>query len=325
MKLFHEIYGAYFRIVGQLLGHRKLTKKHVRSTVWQEGFSESVVYLEPKILPQNDNSDYGLLHQNDDGTFSPVTKHKPLHPITLLQKRWLRTKLDDPRMGLFLSDEERDALRAQLSGTEPLYTSDTLLYPDQFADGDDFEGRRYQQHFREILTAVRNREYLDVSYRGGKGRNLRLKVIPFRIEYSEKNDRFRVYCILPHSRKADQVMILNLANILSLNRLSERYSGKIDAEQCFAKRRCQEPVTVRVKPERNAVERFMMEFASYEKRTERDTDSETITVKLWYDQQDETELLIRLLSFGPVLEILAPADFRAKAAERIRKQCELLR
>ncbi|MBR2087190.1 MAG: WYL domain-containing protein, partial [Oscillospiraceae bacterium] len=101
MKLFHEIYGTYFRIVGQLLGQRKLTRKHVRSTVWQEGFSESVVYLEPKILPQEDNSDYGLLHQKDDDTLSPVTRHKPPHPITMLQKRWLRTKLDDPRMGLF--------------------------------------------------------------------------------------------------------------------------------------------------------------------------------------------------------------------------------
>ncbi len=66
-----------------------------------------------------------------------------------------------------------------------------------------------------------------------------------------------------------------------------------------------------------------MEFVSYEKRTERDTDNGSITVKLWYDQQDKTELLIRFLSFGPVLEILSPTDFRAKAAERIRKQCEL--
>ena len=208
---------------------------------------------------------------------------------------------------------------------EPLYASDMLHNTDQFADGDPFEDRHYQKHFREILTAVRNRNILDVSYRSGHGNAKRLKAVPFRIEYSGKNDKFRVYCIDLRNRTAKEPITLNLGRILSLNRTKQQYPQEIQPEQWFAKMRCKEPVEVRVKPERNAVERFMMEFASYEKRTERDTDSETITVKLWYDQQDETELLIRLLSFGPVLEILAPADFSAKAAERIRKQCELLR
>jgi hypothetical protein len=108
------------------------------------------------------------------------------------------------------------------------------------------------------------------------------------------------------------------------NRIKQQYTQEIQPEQWFAKMRCKEPVEVRVQPERNAVERFLMEFASYEKRVERDSETGCITVKLWYDRQDETELLIQLLGFGPVLEILSPTDFRAKAAERIRRQCEII-
>jgi predicted DNA-binding transcriptional regulator YafY len=66
-----------------------------------------------------------------------------------------------------------------------------------------------------------------------------------------------------------------------------------------------------------------MEFAPYEKQSERNFTTGECIVKIWYDKQDETELLIRLLSFGPTLEILAPSEFRQKAAERIFRQFEM--
>ena len=328
MTIFHEIYGVYYRIVRHLLGKKRLTDAEVSAEIRREGFRESALFLGKKLLPgkrcpQETFTDWDLLRRNEDGTLSPVTRHEPPVPLTLLQKRWLRTKLDDPRMGLFLSQEECTALREQLSGIEPLYTPEMLRYTDQFMDGDPFGDAKYQKHFREILTAVREQSILDVSYRSGHGNALRLKVVPFRIEYSEKNDKFRVYCLVPHSRSRRKTMLLNPGRILSLYRTSERFAGEIRPEKYFAELRCQEPVTVRVIPERNATERFLMEFASYEKRVERDTETGCITVQLWYDKQDETELLIQLLGFGPVLEILSPPDLRARAAERIRRQCSL--
>ena len=328
MTIFHEIYGTYFRLVRHLLHQKSLTDVDIRKYISREGFFETNLYLEEKIVPPKkpdaECSDLKLFRRNADGTISPVTAHQPPNPITLMQKRWLRTKLDDPRMGLFLTKEERNALREQLSDMEPLYAPEMLHVTDQFADGDPFEDRHYQKHFREILTAVRNRNILDVSYRSGHGNAKRLKAVPFRIEYSGKNDKFRVYCIDLRNRTAKEPITLNLGRILSLNRTKQQYPQEIQPEQWFAKMRCKEPVEVRVKPERNAVERFLMEFASYEKRVERDSETGCITVKLWYDRQDETELLIQLLGFGPVLEILSPSDFRAKAAERIRRQCELI-
>ena len=68
-----------------------------------------------------------------------------------------------------------------------------------------------------------------------------------------------------------------------------------------------------------------MEFAPYEKQSERDLTTGECIVKIWYDNQDETELLIRLLAFGPTIEILSPSDFRQKAAERVLNQFEIFR
>ena len=45
---------------------------------------------------------------------------------------------------------------------------------------------------------------------------------------------------------------------------------------------------------------------------------------IYYDRADETELLVELLSFGPVIRILGPEPFLAQARERVKRQHELL-
>ena len=49
---------------------------------------------------------------------------------------------------------------------------------------------------------------------------------------------------------------------------------------------------------RNALERAMLHFSDLEKETER-IDDKHYRVTLKYRQGDETEILIRILSFGP--------------------------
>ena len=74
--------------------------------------------------------------------------------------------------------------------------------------------------------------------------------------------------------------------------------------------------------ERNALERVMLHFSHLEKETRRLEDGR-YEVRLTYESEDETEILIRILSFGPMLEVVAPQDFRDKVRERIEKQMKL--
>lgn len=324
MSIFHEMYGVYFRIVGKLLEQNRLTEQEVRRLIQKEGFRDSVLFLPQKLLPQKDGSDWGLFCRTEDGALVPVTKHRPPHILTKLQKRWLRAIVDDPRIALFLTEKERLTLREKLSESEPLFRPEQLRYTDQFSDGDFYADTDYQHRFRQILAAIRKQEVLQVSYQSGHGRRLYLRCVPLKLEYSEKNNKFRVYCMELRGKRSAGSLILNLGRIRSVKNTGELREKPIPAEKYFRKLRCKEPAVVRVLPERNGVERFLMEFAPYEKRTERNTETGCCTVQLWYDRKDETELLIRLLSFGPVLEILGPPALRHKAAERVRLQCELL-
>ena len=63
----------------------------------------------------------------------------------------------------------------------------------------------------------------------------------------------------------------------------------------------------------------MLQFSYLAKRTER-TDKKTYRMTLHYRQEDETELLIRIISFGPLVKVVEPDSFAALIRERIEKQ-----
>lgn len=322
MTLFNEIYGAYFRIAAAVLERDSVTAGDIRTIVEGEGFRDSVLFVPDKLL-QGEGS-WGLLEDNGDGSFSRVTDRPPVTVVTELQKRWLKAKLLDPKMRLFLSDEEISGLSERLRDTEPLYTPEQLRTVDAYSDGDDISSPEYRTFFRELLTAVKNREICYIAFTSGKNEEIGRLFLPMKMEYSVKNDKFRVYCRSMKKGRAHGSSVINIGRITEVRRTGSIYQDEENMEEYFSSLRCREPVVVKVTGERNGVERFMMEFSSYEKRTEFDMETGTCQVTLWYDRGDETEMLIRLLSFGPVLEIIAPQSLRQQAAVRIRSQYRLL-
>jgi len=83
-------------------------------------------------------------------------------------------------------------------------------------------------------------------------------------------------------------------------------------------------LVMELKNERKALERVMLHFSHFEKETEKlDNMHYRITVK--YDKDDETEILIRILSFGPMIKVVSPNGFIEQLKNRINKQesCEV--
>ena len=74
---------------------------------------------------------------------------------------------------------------------------------------------------------------------------------------------------------------------------------------------------------RNALERAMLHFSDLEKETER-IDERRYRITLHYLQGDETELLIRILSFGPVLKVIEPESMVSQIRERLARQMALM-
>ena len=316
MELFSEVYGCYYQVVEEILRAAPLNRRQVEALVGARGYGESTLQLIPKLLDQNA---WPLLEERE-GLFYSRLEHPPVLPVTALESSWLKALLDDPRIRLFLTDEQLTHLAKALRDVEPLYRQEDVLYFDRYLDGDDYADPDYRRRFQAILTALREGAFLRLAYAPPQSR-LRLgDHRPMRLEYSAKDDKFRVYTAKAWHGAFQGYHVLNLSRIREVGPSAERYCGRLDLDGWRRRHRCAEPLLLCVTGERNGIERFMVEFSSYEKQSEYDAQTGTCTVRLWYQRDDETEVLIRLLGFGPVIRVLGPARFVELMRERVLRQ-----
>ena len=300
--IFNELYSAYYNAVAHILtglleGERR--EKELQKTVAEYAFAESAL----NILPSLKSGKWQLARAD----MTPILDHPPTMPLTLLQKQWLGAILQDPRIRLF------DLHIEGLDGVEPLFTPADYYIYDKYSDGDPFEDEGYIARFRTILNAIHQRTPLWIEMINRKGNCVRMRVMPQRLEYSEKDDKFRL--IATGGRFVGTV---NLGRMT----VCRPYQGEITHE-VLPHEPVMKTVVLRVTDERNALERAMLHFAHFEKSAERiDTLHYRLSVK--YDEDDETELVIRILSFGPFVRVEEPQEFVELIRERLRRQKEFI-
>lgn len=296
--LFSEVYGTYYNVLAKLLTKAvegSLTQETMLDIVREQGFEESVLTIPEALKRQT----WPLITEN----YGTPLSHKPTMPLTTLQKRWLKALLSDPRVRLFAPPVDA------LEDVEPLYPADAFVYFDRFQDGDPFDDPGYIRRFQCILAAIRRKCWLRIQFEGHNGISHSWRCVPYKLEYSPKDDKFRLI-----SANKRGPLSINLARI----------------RQCFLLEPCEDgeycpmpmkkrSLVLELTDERNALERAMLHFSHLEKETERLGDTH-YRITLFYEREDETELLIRVLSFGPVLKVISPDDFVKKLCERLEKQ-----
>ena len=322
MELFSEIYSCYYNVISSILNNslkKGKTESEITDIINSSAFSESAFYILPKLI----SGEWDLLNRKDKIYFSKLNSEIKL-PITNLQKSWLKTLLSDKRIRLFLPDEQIEYLKEYLTDTEELFGQDDFYYFDVYADGDPYDNENYVGYFRQVLAAYKTKQAITITFESGHGKRISGHFIPCRIEYSSKDDKFRIYAVRIRYGKIVTTAIINMARITNIEMSAEVYDGDISIDRYFDFNRCAEPVVIEISKERNALERCMLHFANYEKQTEYDEETDKYICYIYYDKQDETELLIRVLSFGPVIKVLGSERFLEQVSERVAKQYRLL-
>ena len=210
----------------------------------------------------------------------------------------------DPRIRLFgLTDEG-------LEDVKPMFAPAKIVWYDRYSNGDHFEDEGYIERFRLLLEAVKTHRKTQVIFDSHRGKHNNWTVIPYRLEYSSTDDKFRLLC---HSGKWRN-------RTLNLSRISfVRLWGTFDPDDYPVPELTNESVTLEITNERNALERAMLQFSYLAKRTER-IGEKTFRMTLHYRQEDETELLIKIISFGPLVKVVEPDSFAVLIRERIDRQ-----
>lgn len=283
--IFSELYGAYYRAVADILaaaGQHPLQKQELRALIEKHAFGESVLNIEPAIREER----WQLIRA--DGS-TPI-RHAPTMPLTLLEKRWLRAIAADPRVRLFAGE------LPEFPEVEPLFSPGDIAVYDKYADGDPYEDEDYIRRFRLILDAIKNRCPLSLEVVNRNGATVRKVLMPDHLEYSEKDDKFR---LIGTGRR--RVETVNLARIVCC----APFSGRFDPPAAKAELPKKRTVEFELYDQRNALERVLMHFAHFEKQAVK-ADGGRYRVTVSYDRDDETEIVIRLLSFGPMIRVTAP-------------------
>ena len=296
--IFSELYSAYYNAVAAILSRIKEgehSEKELQRLVAEHAFGESVL----SILPALKSGKWQLVRPD----MTTPLAHAPTMPLTDLQKRWLKAISLDPRVRLF------DVSFPELRDVEPLFTPEDYRVYDKYGDGDPYEDETYIRHFKTVLEAIRQGTQIKFEMVNRRGNSMFARCRPIRLEYSEKDDKFRVITAGWRS-----VSTVNLARLVSC----VPYTGE-KALMGEAPKTTYGTVSVRVVDERNAMERFMLHFAHFEKQAEK-TGKRQYQVKIRYDVEDEQEMVIRILSFGPLVEVTEPPAFRELLVEKLKSQ-----
>jgi len=336
MQLFTEIYNCYFQIVDEICKAAQeapISEKEMLELAARFGYGESGYLIVPKLI-----HNWNLLENTEEGYYSKIDNLEVL-PLTTLQKRWLKAILSDEKIGLFLEEGQISLLNTYLEDVEPLFLQEDFYYYDRFQDGDDFAAPEYEVHFRLLLEAIRKKQCVEITFFSRKSEEIRRTYLPCRIEYSAKNDKFRLIAIpekclnknandsiqanINQNEKMQRVEIVNLSRMEKVTLIDKFYQGEIDLEQAIKTSYYKEPVKLLISTKRNTLERTMLHFASYEKQTKK-LDEDTYECLIYYNSMVETELLIEILSFGPTIKVLGPENFLERVKQRLYRQEKIL-
>lgn len=319
MELFSEVYGCYYLVLQKLLARAEAPElPQMRQQIMGEGFGESMLYMIPKI----ESGEWKLFTREGKLFYSKINQDFTV-PVSALQQSYLKALLEDPRIHLFLSEPTKRQLQDALAAAEPLWHQDDFYYFDRFADADPYEDTQYQKNFRTILTGIRQRQYVDIDYNSPRGRRLHHHYLPCRLEYSVKNDKFRLIALEKRKAQNDRLELLNLGRMQQVSLIDCYADSSIDINEKIQASYYKEPLRLLIKDKRNALERAMLHFANYEKNTTK-IDDNTYECLIYYNETMETELLIEVMSFGPMLTVLGSEKFLRALRARLQRQNNLL-
>lgn len=302
--IFSEVYGTYYNIVAKILGQAVsggLTLEQLKRIVYKEGYEESAL----KLLPALEDESWMLLTKE----LKTPLKHRLTMPLTLLQKRWLKAMLLDERVRLFFTDAEIADEKKALQEVEPLYRPEQFVFFDRFVDGDDYKNARYRENFKQIMQAIKEHTAIDASYRTNKDNVIVwTNLVPLTLEYSAKDDKFRLQGMVGHKH-----VTLNLGKIITVE------LGDAVEKEHIQNTAPQEKLVLELVDERHTMMRALMHFSDLAKETEKLDDTHYL-LTVYYDKSDETEMVYRVLSFGPTIKVREPEGFVELVKERLTEQ-----
>ena len=310
--LFNPLYSTYYFAIRNILKTYIRSKKQPLSNETIAKLIEASAYIEAPgelyDLIFNKSETTTIFNYSQNGVSSPIN-HIPDFPLTTIELRFIAAILQDKRVIMFVPHKIIEELHQALKDVKPLWKTEDIKYFDQNKDGDDFDNKDYVVLFQTILNAINHKKNIHLIY--GRKNNSDI-FTPTHLDYSQKDNTFRLFV-------KELKYPINLENIKSIEITDQKPKKTEDST-------VSETLKVEIFDDTSRKYHFnraIRIFSNLKKTCKRTEKENTYELTVDYDKSDESEIVIKILMFGPNMKVLEPKDVSNEVNQRIQKQKEL--
>ena len=259
-------------------------------------------------------------------------------PITKLELRWLITVLEDPLATIFFSAEQIDKLKKAMQDVPfevEAFKMSAINYFDRYnleeqylqaEEGDTRHSKKEAYFIRKVYKAIICGEKIKIEYKNWRGEKRYVNCKPTWMEYSRRDDIFRIWYI---NENKNEINMVNVSRILRIIIFNDKKYNKMEQREKLKKIYDQTMTEIQIEfyqGEKNLPDRLLTEFSLWKKKCIYDVTTQKYIMTLYYSTLDEKEILIRLLSYGPYIRVVAPEKnyILSEIKKRIIIQRELI-
>lgn len=313
--LFNPIYSTYYLISRKLIEkyvksqRTPIRKEEIEQIIKETAYIEAPGELYDIIYNSNEDLTTIFSYSTKTKELSSSIKNVPEFPLSTIELRFLAAILQDKRVRMFMNDKTVQAIETDLENVLPLWKPENVKYFDQNKDSDPFENPDYRNLFQTILRAINTKQYLHLVY-GRK--NFSTIYTPTHLDYSQKDDTFRLFV-------KEIKYPVNLRNIKECS---------ITTESPTSEEESTEYGTLKVEIFDNTkthyhFNRAIRQFSYFKKSCKKTEKNNTYEMSVDYDKSDESEIVIKVLMFGPNMKMLEPQSVIDEIKKRVTRQNQL--
>ncbi len=252
--------------------------------------------------------------------------YRDVVPLSAMEIRWLKTIIHDKdnRMSLFMSAAEIDLLEDILNRYAPALSPlpmEKVVYFDRFRFTEN-DNDQMASVMAALLKGIYDQKTVRIKYHTSKNSVKTGEFKPIVLEFSKRNNRFQGYFL---SCDRNIVYTMNISQIETAHE-TEKSFDRTSAEQVLHDYREENTasVTVEFYNIHNIVDRILTEFSPWKKRCSYNPETELYTLTLFYQKQDEVDIVVRFLGYGGDIYIVDKEHpIRKEILLRMNRQKEL--
>lgn len=252
-----------------------------------------------------------LVNKDKNGCLKLKSGSKLPVPVTREEKAYLKAILRSKYSRIFFNDDEIEKLISSCSDAPDIPLDDICVSIRNEREITD----TIRDNIRSVLSSIKEHSEIRYSNKTKNGIMENMSGYPVRIEYSPLYDLFQVSI---WSDSESRPVKVNIHTMYDLELTGNIWKDAKSPVEMMKTKRLKEPVIMKIRNCKNTAARANIMFSTYDTETIKLPDGNSL-MKIYYYSFDEKEIIDRIFSFGPYIQVISPQSVVDKIIERLER------